>query len=415
MDRPRKNILLNILSAVTILAMFGCKGVEPYHNPRRDIHMTPEDPLNEICSNGLPVIFINTPDSIDVSTKHKWVKHATLQIATPDSLTNTWEIKIKGHGNGTWRNYPKKPYTFVFKKPRSILGIEPGQRYVLLANWRDRTLMRNAVALEISRKTCLDWTPDGRFVELVMNGQFLGNYYLTEKVNIEKDSAHVRVGENGYMVNFDTGYDEEKGFITKIKKYAVEVADRLERDLTPEERKHVQEYIDSTEDMIYNHTGDWHERLDIDSFCDWYIVEELTENPELTRPRSTYMHITEDGILHAGPCWDFDYMTFIRRNDRLLFSNTVWYDAFLKDSIFVRHMKARWKALKPSFETEIPAFIDSTRSEIAKSDSLNHQMWPIIGWFDNKDEKLSFNKAVNRLKKNYLKRLNAMDDLIEDL
>lgn len=410
----RHSILRFLTAAAIVLFAFGCKGVEPYHKPKKDIRMTPDAPAAEICANGLPVIFIKTPAGDGVSTKHSWTKGAEIEIVTPEDSVFSATIKIKGHGNGTWRNYPKKPYTILFKNPTSILGMEPGRRFVLLANWRDRTLMRNAVALEISRKTSLDWTPDGRFVELVMNGQFLGNFYLTEKVNMEEGNAHVPVG-TGYLMNFDTGFDKSKGFITKIKEYPVEVPDRLGGDLKSEERRFVQEYIDGIEEMLYGGGKDWHERIDIDSFCDWYLVQELTENPELLRPRSCYMHVTSDGILHAGPCWDFDYMTFIRRKDKFLFSNTLWYDAFFKDTEFIKRLKARWSELKPALETEIPEFIAETRKEISKSEAINHEMWPIIGWFDNKDEILSFDKAVDKLTKYYYKRLEALDKLILNL
>jgi hypothetical protein len=152
--------------------------------------------------------------------------------------------------------------------------------------------------------------------------------------------------------------------------------------------------------------------MDIDSFCDWLIVQEVTGNPELTRPRSCYMHVTSDGIIHAGPCWDYDYKTFIRNKSGLLYEETLWYDALMKDNVFRERFKARWAALKPVLETEIPPFMKNTWHEIEKSEALNHRMWPIIGWFDNHDEHICLEKAVSRMEKRFLKRIADLDKAI---
>ena len=61
------------------------------------------------------------------------------------------------------------------------------KRWCLLANWWDRTLIRNAVAFEISRNTGLAWTPNGKFVELVLNGNHIGNYYLCEQIKVDEN------------------------------------------------------------------------------------------------------------------------------------------------------------------------------------------------------------------------------------
>ncbi len=424
MDVPQGMSKSGLCGMILLAAVISsCSGRLPYLQPMEDVRVSVDAPVEEICARRLPVLFINTPGDSAVTSKHVWMRCTSLTVVTPqDSCVHAvpYKIKIKGHGNGTWKNYPKKSYTIKFGKPTSLLGIEQGRRYVLLANWRDRTLIRNAVAMKLSSLTSLDWTPDGRFAEVVMNGQLLGTYYVLEKPNIEKDSGgndcHVRAGRTGHLICLDNGGDPLERDKTATLGTPLAVKRPLGEQLAPGEREMVVSMVDSLERMLVGKApGDWKGMIDMESFCDWYIVQELTTNIEPRRPRSCYFHFADDGLLHAGPCWDYDYKTFVGRRRTLLDKSAFWYKYMLRDDEFRVCLKSRWNELEPSFRSEIPAFVDSASALVASSEELNHRMWPIIRWHDNGDERMGCAEADERLKRNFLKRLDDLDGIIGDM
>lgn len=134
-----------------------------------------------LSNTGLPIVVINTPNRKMIPSKHEdWMENTQLTIYNPDLTIDYQEsISIRGRGNSTW-NFPKKPYALKLDEKASILGMPKHKRWVLLANWLDRTMMRNSAAFYISEQTDLAWTPRGEFVEVVLNGRHKGNYYLCE-------------------------------------------------------------------------------------------------------------------------------------------------------------------------------------------------------------------------------------------
>ena len=129
----------------------------------------------EVNASKLPVVYINTPDSSPITSKEVWTENSSITIINSDGSIgySDNQLQIRGRGNSTW-GYPKKPYALKLSSKTSVLGMPKHKRWVLLANWLDRTLMRNDVAFQISRQTGLAWTPRGQFVELVLNGKHLG-------------------------------------------------------------------------------------------------------------------------------------------------------------------------------------------------------------------------------------------------
>ena len=84
-------------------------------------------------------------------------------------------MKIRGRGNSTW-DMPKKPYKVKLESKASILGMPADKEWALLANYADKTLLRNVTAMEISRICGFKWTPRMVSVEVYMNGKYEGVY-----------------------------------------------------------------------------------------------------------------------------------------------------------------------------------------------------------------------------------------------
>ena len=95
--------------------------------------------------------------------------------------------KLHLRGNST-AGLSKKPFKLKLDQKANLLGIDEGasKHWVLLANAKDSTLMRNKLLTDFSRDIGMDAYVSSENVTLIYNGDYLGVYELIE---------HVRVGE----------------------------------------------------------------------------------------------------------------------------------------------------------------------------------------------------------------------------
>lgn len=295
------------------------------------------------------------------------------------------QIEIKGRGNNSWAK-DKKPYAIKLAEKQPVMGINKHKRWALLANASDKTLLRNRVAFEIAKHaTALDWTPDSRYVDVILNGRFLGNYLLTEQIKIDKNRVALAEMDpaatsgdaitGGYLLELDRYFDEVNKFRSAFADLPVNFKEPDEEGLNSAQFNYMKDYFNAVEALLYAPdfpaAGEYAELLDTDSFIDWWIVQELTHNQDTRLPGSCYMNKDRLGKLKAGPVWDFDLTTFI-------------------DSEAAYIQKAAWQNW------------GMWEYEIARSD-INH------------DEKLSWNDAVAALQTNYANRLAWMDAQIAAL
>lgn len=374
----------------------------------------------------LPKVYVETPGGVAITSKEIWTEGSTIRILDKygDEVFND-TTSIRGRGNSTW-SYPKKPYALKLKKKNAILGMPKHKRWVLLANWMDRTLMRNAVSFEMARQ-CMDWAPRGEFVEFYLNGVHQGNYYLCEQIKIDKNRVNITAFEDaegtgtegGFLLEFDTNYQTEINyFFTKNKNFPVTIKDPDEEFVTSWSHPYytyIKNYVDSVE--TYLKDGDYvsaFERMDTATYVDYWLIHEVTTNEEPQHPKSCYMYKDAGGKIKAGPVWDFDWGTFLPDRSGLLISNYLWYGYLLNSPEFVAVAKARWAVLKPKF-MQLTTFIDETAEKIHQSEAVNHDMWPIGGFRPNGDEDMTFDEAVERMKQALLYRINEVDVAINNL
>lgn len=391
---------------------------------------------------GLPVVYVDTQGGQAITSKEDYVK-ATLQILGTDQLEglDAASCEIRGRGNTTWY-WPKKPYLIKMEEKQSIFGMPKHKRWVLLANFLDRTLMRNLVSMKVaSMMSHLAWTPGCQPVELVLNGKHMGSYLLIEQVRVDKKRVAVtemtpqdNVGDavtGGYLLELDFHYDNEVQWTDPHGHnnqwgngipFGIKYPDP--DDLTPQQQTYIQGYISETANTLYgNNFKDpdegYAKYIDIDSFIDYWIVFEVMGNHELGNPGSVYMHKDRGGKLFAGPCWDFDwgvlsYKTSPRAQTDLVNGSAIWYARLRQDPAFEAKLKARFNELLPQLET-IPDYMDECERLLTESAKLNFAMWNPAedasqngGNIINGDERMSFHDAVARLKSIYKDRLQVI-------
>lgn len=389
---------------------------------------------------GLPIVYVDTEGAVRITSKETYVQ-ASLQIRG----AGQWEslpavgCSVRGRGNTTW-TWPKKPYLLKLEEKQSVFGMHRHKRWVLLANFMDRTLMRNMVSMKVSSLTRLDWTPGCVPVELVLNGKHQGTYLLIEQVRVDNHRVAVtemtpedNSGEavtGGYLLELDFHYDNEVQWTDPHGRngawgsgipFGVKYPDPDE--ITPLQLAYIKGYVSEAAKTLYSDGFQDPEKgyaqyIDVDSFIDYWIVFEVMCNHELGNPGSVFMHKDRGGKLVAGPCWDFDWgvLSFYTSGGetRLVNEKAIWYERLFQDPAFKARLKARFQELLPQLQT-IPDYMDECEALLKESAALNFQMWNPAddksqngGHIINGDENLSFHDAVVRLKKNYLKHLEVI-------
>lgn len=383
----------------------------------------------EISNTGLPLVVINTEDNKPIVSKDDWLVNTSITIYNTDGSIEYQghTDNIKGRGNSTW-NAPKKPYAIKLDKKAEIFGFPKHKRWVLLANWRDRTVLRNDVTFELGNRTGLEWTPRGKHVEVILNGKHLGNYFFCEQVKIDKNRVNVNeltaedtdedIIKGGYLMELDVYYDEVNKFKSAVKKLPYMFKEPDEEILNDAQFSFMRDYVNRFETALYDDeefaNRTYAEYIDVDSYIDFYLVNEVVGNAELNNPKSTYMHKDKDGMLTAGPLWDFDTYTFVpKRSSRYVIKNCLYYTRFDEDPEYIERVKERWSELYPKF-VAIGAYIDEKAELLRKSQEVNIKLWPINVRY-NEDETLSFDEAVSTMKSAVLTKIEWLNNKINSL
>ncbi len=387
------------------------------------------DLLGNVPDTGLPVIVIDTEGGRAVESKAiNYPAVVTVRGAGGYDGLEAVGCTVRGRGNTTWA-WPKKPYRLDLQESLPVLGMPAGRHWILLANYSDRTLIRNLVAMKVSSLTSLAWTPRCVPVELVMNGRHDGCYLLVEKV--EAGGARVDVSrEGGYLLESDFRYDNKVQWIDRhgISRLVTGIPFAVKYpspdDLTKDQEEYIKKYVSDTAEAIYSEDfadpakgyAAW---IDVDSFIDYWLVFEIMGNPELANPCSVFYHKDAGGKLVAGPIWDFDialrsFGTSVQEWTGFVNRYAVWYSRLFQDPAFADRVRERFLELLPQL-LEVADYIDECHRMLKASADLNFTMWnPAtdrwlnFGLLLNGDESLSFDDAADRLREIYLRRLEML-------
>lgn len=432
----------------------------------------------EVIPVELPVMFVNTPQAAPIKNKVDWIYNTEIFIQNLDGTVTAYAEPgdenlgnaIRGRGNSTW-GFAKKPYAIKLAKKADMLNImtdkgkkKGHKRWCLLANWRDRTLVRNDVALKIAEHlTALEWSPSGKFVELVLNGSFDNTYYLCEQIKVDDNRLAIDElkegkvsglkGTGGYLLEFDT-YTDETIYRTAIRNLPVKFKSPDPDDWTDKTEyksltTYMMNWLNDVEKVLSgaDATRNYTDYVDVDSFIDYWILNELVQNIEPANgPRSCYMYKkrdvseTETGKLYAGPVWDYDCETFHKSKATSSDKNKNWdrihlwylkaadktslnyyrdhsqttvalyYGYLFNDPEFCKRVVRRWNEVYPSLLT-VSDYIQTLFPKILRSAERNAARWP-SNQTRNGDETLSVEAADALLLQVYNERLDWMNKSI---
>ncbi len=343
-------------------------------------------------SYDLPVMEIHTEGSEPIVEKNTYL-HGTLTLDG-----TSYSMRIRGRGNASWMYFPKKAYRIKLDEKASLFGLPENKDWVLASNYPDKTMIRNCVAHTVaSSLSGLLYTPTHFPVNLYLNGEYLGVYTFADKIEDGKgrlDLGNLTLSDKnddiGFLVEIGWDFDKEneynKDYFDAEKVLRIFVKEpEIPRANTPE-FLFLKYYILNAEKAIIRNDG-WENYIDVDSWIDWLIVNELTFNTESSFYRSCYLWRPEGGKLHLGPVWDFD-MAFGNHAGDLpgydgwcttettyehIYNN--WMTILMGYPAFTDRLVERWNEVKDSLLVTALDAVDTYSAMLEGSQQQNYLVW----------------------------------------
>jgi hypothetical protein len=357
------------------------------------------------ASTGLSVINITTTSGVPITSTDIYVPGIVTITPGVNSTFPSYSgtMTIKGHGHSTW-GMPKKPYKFKLDSKASLMGMPAHKSWVLLANYSDKTMLRDYIASELSDRVGLPWAPHSGYAEVYLNGAYIGTYELIEQVKVASSRVNITSmsptdtsGDaltGGYLLEIDTRQDQAFIFTTtKGVPFGLEDPDFTPDPEIPEQTSYIQNYVQTAEDALFSPsftdpaTG-WQAYFDANALVNFYLVNDIMGNRDGGRFYSSdYMYKNRGNpLLYMGPVWDFDISSG-NENESVIENPTVpwmnvrasWYARLFTDTAFKSKVVTQWNAIKSAKLDTLPDFIDQAAATVTKAQQNNFTRWPILG------------------------------------
>ncbi len=355
----------------------------------------------------------------------------------PDFVTES-EFRIRGQSS---RRYEKKPYLLKFldgegARPKiPVMGMAAHYEWVLHSPMIDKSLVRNYIWYNISGEI-MDYAPNCRFCEVIVNGDYRGVYLMTETVtagdncrlNLKMNAKDSQV--TGYLLRVDRPSDAELESLRDIYAHAERI-NRVLQDitirypgqsrLTEEIKGGIERDYAAFEKALYSFDYDtrqygYQNWIDVDNFADYYIIQEFTQNRDMGA-FSTFLY-REPGTPYRLCIWDMDHVLDMR--DDFILMERAWYLMLFKDEAFVQRVLERYSELRKSWLSEefLVGYLEETVEYLGPAAARNNIRWQedISSELDlNIDAAYSFEEAIDFLENRMIQRGKWMDETIHSL
>ncbi len=354
--------------------------------------------------HNIPTVIINT-NGASIPDKLNYVDAEISILGSEGDIYNA-VAGIKLRGNSTM-GYEKKPYRIKFDEKQEVLGIAKAKSWVLLANYLDPAAMRGELAFNFAARVNENtaettgytvFSPRMKPVDVYLNGEYIGLYDMGD--HIQADKTRVAIDESGddgstetdigYFIEVEVmervlregaeGYEdwsaysyiENVGATGNMQENKLYFQFKLPEEPTDEQKAYITSYVQTVNDLILAHDEAVLDYIDLNSFVDWYIVNELFKNTDSLMQSSIYLHKDKGGKLFMGPVWDFDLSGgsqtsydleepegfWTKRDD-----HCGWFTALYEMEAFKTALTSRWAELRnegitDAIFTDIDTFIE---------------------------------------------------------
>jgi hypothetical protein len=394
----------------------------------------------------IPDVIIHTTEAQDITSKETYIKGIVSFISENGTKIYTDSLDIRGRGNASW-GFEKKPYRLKLYNKIKLLGNPAeGKNWTLINNYGDKTLMRNLLAFDLSKRLEMPYTPAGRPVNVFLNGEYKGCYQFCDHIDVRKNRVDIKEmdasdnsGEKltgGYFIEMDAYAESEDSWFTSPGNNIPVTIKSPDSDvITEEQRNYIISHFYRWETAIgasnfSDPEAGFRKYMDTPSFLKHFLVGEFSGNTDTYW--SVYMYKQRnDDKFYFGPVWDFDLA--YENDSRTYPINANWktdwlyrsggstangikgvIDRLLSDPALyeeLRSMYAHYRNTGVITGEKLLAVVDNYVQEIDQSQKLNFKRWNILNTkvHMNNQPAGSYAGEVN-IVKNYIKaRIAWMD------
>lgn len=355
-------------------------------------------------SGTLPILHINTESGRGVTSTDEYVAATCWQESSGiegcediGSADSALVLSIRGRGNWTWNGFDKKPYRIKLDKKASLGGLRKAKNFCLMARADDNLgYLRDEVGYEVSRRLGMPWTPDCRPIELILNGDYLGLYFITEPVRIGQHHVDITEQEDG-----ETDPDSiTGGWLMEIDNYAG--SDQIQMKagngdqlyltyhspevLSAQQRAWLTEQMKQLDKLIYSSDKTstvWERYIDKDALVRFYLVNEIMEDTESFHGSCYFYRDRGDTCRWTwGPVWDFGNAYRVMK-DRFIYDRPqftqYWIGEMVKWESFQFHLRQVWQEWLSTGWPGLTEWVAARADTLAEAARYDAARWPSYG------------------------------------
>lgn len=382
-----KNLIDVIGCCLTLLLFVSC--VE-------DIYATEPPPQSAVLVSGtLPVLYIETENNQPIISKEEylaasyWLDPMGAECIEPlGSEIAPLPMQIRGRGHSSWKGV-KKPYKIKLGKKTALMGMPKNKHWALL-----KPTENTIAGLQLGKLMGMAWTPSFCPVEVILNGDYIGLYFLTETIRIDENRVNIyeqqdqetnpELIKGGWLVEVDNYHDECQITIPECSNWNLTLRYHSPENLSNLQLQWLTNEFRAINAAIYSKdktSTDWEEYIDIESMARFFILQEVMDNPDGFHG-SFYLHkdMGDNSKWIAGPIWDLT--CYNREKTDYTFRMKVhygitphWIGEIIQYDSFCQSVKSVWDNLYPDRLSEIYDYIDETVLPLTEAWEKDCERW----------------------------------------
>lgn len=352
----------------------------------------------------LPRVVIETENFAGIRDRETEIP-SRLQIYGKDAPeSEVYELTVRGRGNSSFK-MPKYGMKLEFKDKVSLFGMPKNRDWALVANFGDKSHLRNYMATRLSEWLGMPYTPRCKFVEVYLNRNYVGLYLLMETVKVARERVNIPENDTTFLFEKENDKKIDEPFIRSSIGYAFHVKSPKNPSEESLEllRSHLAEFEDVLLHFSTSDTGAIARWIDMDDFKPYYWVQEFSKNEDAIFARSIFMTWQKGSPIHFGPIWDFDISfgnesrELNRKFENWHIRSYRWFYYFFRDDAIRSQIREYWFEHRETFR----ALVDSVplyRSIIEDAVKNEYRRWPIMSNTENwalKDPYEDYDEAID--------------------
>ena len=415
MTENKKSLIRQLSIFIVALLLMSCTEDSMANEPE------PQSP--NTVSGTIPALYIETENHAPIVSKTEYL-NATYwldpmgaeDIPALGSKAQPLPMQIRGRGHSSWKG-AKKPYKIKLDKKTEVMGMPKNKHWALL-----KPTENTVAGLQLGKLMNMAWTPSFRPVEVVLNGDYIGLYFLTETIRIDENRVNIHEQQDqetnpelikgGWLVEVDNYHDEDQFTIPECSKWNLTLRYHSPENLSDAQLQWLTDEFKSINAAIYstNKTStEWEKYIDVESMARFFILQEVMDNPDGFHG-SFYLHkdLSDNAKWVAGPIWDL--VCYNREKTDYTFRMKVhygftphWIGEIIQYDSFCKSVELVWSEVYPNRLSEIYNQIDEivlplgsawandcarwnqdpTQTAQLRADRIKNALRRNIEWFNN--------------------------------